>query len=253
MKNSDPSTTAVAVTPKKDSTGEIPMIDLAEAINFVSAIHEKGLETVLLPEVAKGMGYGNPTSTPFYRRLTAARHFGLLGSSKAELTLRAREYLNPTKEGARVEAMTDAIMGIKHYAAEVQKLTGKKLNIQFVANVFANECKLSAAGASICARVFESSLKTAGFLTPEGLVVHPTNTPAPKTPEVRDEEIIGEDVVEPSKGKAKTHTLPLNKEGTRSISVTAPLDITEKEIKRIQAWLAVTLLVDWGNDETPSS
>src|SRR5438046_2798721 len=80
---------------KKDSTIEIPMVDLEEAVRLVTMIHENALETASMPDVAKGCGYSNPSSTPFYRRMVAARQFGLLSTGRPELTTRSRDYLKP--------------------------------------------------------------------------------------------------------------------------------------------------------------
>ncbi|MSU59742.1 MAG: hypothetical protein EXS35_16510 [Pedosphaera sp.] len=85
-------------TGKKDSTNALPMFDMEEAIKLVVTIHDKALETAPLPQVAKGCGYAHPSSTPFYRRLAAARLFKLLGSPQAELTTFALDYLNPTEK-----------------------------------------------------------------------------------------------------------------------------------------------------------
>ncbi len=47
----------------------------------------------------------------------------------------------------------------------------------------------------------------------------------------------------------KPNVLHLNVEGTRTVTVTAPLDLTKKEIKRLKTWLGVTLLVeDWDEE-----
>ena len=72
-KPTDPKDVAPVAPAKKDSTNELPMFDLTEALNFVTKLHENALETVPMPKVAEGMGYTNPSSTPFYRRIVAAR------------------------------------------------------------------------------------------------------------------------------------------------------------------------------------
>jgi len=67
----------------------------------VNDIRQKGLETTGLAEVAKQTGYATPTSTPFYRRLVAARLFKLLAPQGAELTKLALDYLKPDSEEAK--------------------------------------------------------------------------------------------------------------------------------------------------------
>jgi len=45
------------------------------------------------------------------------------------------------------------------------------------------------------------------------------------------------------------YRLPLDRENRRVVILTAPLDVKENEVRRIQKWIEVTLLVDWNNDE----
>jgi hypothetical protein len=115
-------------TAKKDSTNALPMYDIEEALKIVTTIHDKALETAAAQEVAKGCGFANPTSTPFYRRILAARLFRLLDSPKPSLTKFALDYLKPDTVGAKQNALNQAIMGIKEYANIVNLHIGKKLN-----------------------------------------------------------------------------------------------------------------------------
>jgi hypothetical protein len=73
-------------------------------------------------------------------------------------------------------------------------------------------------------------------------VEQPPKNPPSGLPSARN----GEDV-DPGKG-VLSFTLPLDKEQTRKITITAPLDVTAKEVKRIKQWLEVTLLIE-GSDE----
>lgn len=242
-----------APSAKKDTTADLPMLDLAEALTFVTAIHEKALENSAMPDVAKGTGYAHASSTPFYRRTVASRLFGLLGSSRAQLTVRAKDYLKPKSDEARTKALRDAVMDIPLYAKEIDRFNGKKLNLQYVANAFGESLQISDTCASTCAKVFESSIKFAGFLSPDGTLELPSNSNGAK-PAVAENPPAATPPA--SKGTDKTHSLPLNKAGTRSISVTAPLDITTKEIERVKKWLEVLVVEfddnDGGVNELPT-
>ena len=101
---------------KKDSTIDLPMIDLGEAVELVTTIHEKALETASMPEVAKACGYTSPSSTPFYRRAAAARLFKMLSPQKAELTSQALDYFKPDCEDAKQRSLESAVMGVPAYA-----------------------------------------------------------------------------------------------------------------------------------------
>jgi hypothetical protein len=241
----------------KDYTSDLPMFDLEEVLKLVTDIHEKALETASMPEVAKGCGYASPSSTPFYRRMVAARLFRLLSSQRAELTKQALDYLKPDTEDAKSKALTDAILGIPTYAELIQSHHGKRINLEIVANGFARKHFLTKPGASLCARAFVSSIKTAGFLNTDGTIgigtinltaadndsgdpVNPINPPADKSA----------NPILPNPPGTHTHTLPLANQ--RKVTINAPLDITPNEISRLKAWAEVTLLVEWHEKEAKS-
>lgn len=47
----------------------------------------------------------------------------------------------------------------------------------------------------------------------------------------------------------QSHTLYLDKTKKRKFTISAPLDVNPNEVKRIQKWLEVTLLMDWNEPE----
>jgi hypothetical protein len=229
---------------KKDSTNIIPMFDLEEAMKLVVTIHDKALETSSLPQVAKGCGYASPTSTPFYRRLTAARLFTLLGSPQAELTTLALDYLKPDHEDAKRTALTRAIMGIPAYADLVRRHIGKKLNTEIVSHSFSRNFSLTDVCAGVCARAFVSSLKFAGFIALDGTVSLPQDAVVPTLPnppansQSREPEEGGNDQ------ECQTQTLYLDSKRKRRITIKAPLTVTKDELERIRAWLGFQLIVE---------
>jgi hypothetical protein len=257
--------TASSAGVKKDSTSELPMFDLNEVLNFVTKIHDQALEAAPMPDVAKGVGYKHATSTPFYRRMLAARRFGLLSESRAELTIRARNFLKPDTDDAKSVALQDAVMGIPAYAEEIERHIGKKLNVQFVAHAWEKAKPLTSECALICAKVFESSIRTAGYILPDGTVSRPSSSAMPKreppppagsgsgvaTPPNENETTAAALAAMSGAGTVATkpHTLPLDKAGKRVVVIHAPLDLNEKEIRRIQKWIEVALFVDW-NEST---
>lgn len=238
---------------KKDSTNELPMYDIQEAITLVTKIREKGLETHALPDVAKECGYANPTSTPFYRRLVAARLFKFLNSPKAELTKIAQDYLKPDTDDGKQVALTQAIMGIKVYADIVNQHIGRRLNTELIANKLEKDTTLSitTACAKVCANVFASSLKFAGFIAADGTVVVPSSgtTTAPDSQPQVDQ---------PDKAKtngtngnelqadeeSQVQTLYLDNKRKRKITIKAPFSVTKEELERIRAWLGFQLIVE---------
>lgn len=233
---------------RKDSTNEVPMFDLEEVLKLVTKIHNEGLETAAMPDVAKACGYAHPSSTPFYRRMLAARLFGLLSKSGAELSVRATNYLKPDSEDAHRLALNDAILGIPLYAETIQKFAGKKLNVQLVANGFEKQLGITSACALTCAKVFESSLRQANFLNSEGLVSSSSaNGASSNAAKPQAEQQAPEVRILETSGPTKTYHLPLK--DNRQISITAPLDLTQQEITRLQKWVEVTLFLSWDESE----
>lgn len=248
----------MADTTKKDSTNDLPMYDIEEAIKLVSTIHDKALETAAMPDVAKGCGYANPTSTPFYRRMVAARLFKFISSPKPELTALAKDYLKPDTDGAKQAALTQSIMGIKTYADIVNLNVGKKINADLLANKLEKDDSLaiSKSCAKTCATVFLSSIKFAGFISADGIITIPSGnelvTPAP-TPSAslplpkipKPEELEADD-------ESQIQTLFLDNKRKRKITIKAPFTVTTTELERIKSWLGFQLIIEDSNDDTPS-
>src|ERR1039458_5799221 len=250
MSDTDQVKRVAAKPAAKDYTTELPMFELATAIEFVTTIHEKALETASMQDVAKAFGYSNVSSTPFYRKVLASRMFGLLASQVPELTKRALDYLKPDTEDAKSRALNDSIMGIPAYSELVQTHQGKRINLDIVANGFMRKFPLTQAAAGLCARVFVNSVRTAGFMTQDG-TIGAVVQPAPDSD--------SEDQVPPILPKDKfdgktppavgTHTYELPLANKRKVTINAPLDITANEISRLKAWAEVTLLVEWHEKE----
>lgn len=230
----------------QDSTTRLPMIDLEEAIKVVTDIRNKAVETASMPEVAKALGYANATSTPFYRRISAARIFGLL-SGKSALTQDAIDYIRPHDEGTKLHVLAKAVFGIPYYVELVNRYHGKKLNIELVANAIAKDCKLTDACALVCAKAFEASLKFAGMMVHDGTVM-PGEKSVPPKPST--EQALGAtprtDPLPSNTPETHAHEIFLDKAKSRSFSFTGPLEITRSEYERICKWLEFTMLI---NDE----
>jgi hypothetical protein len=237
----------------KDYTSDLPMFDLATALEFVTIIHEKALETASMLDVAKSFKYSSVSSTPFYRKVLSARIFGILAYQAPELTKRALDYLKPDTEDAKSRALSDAIMGIPAYAELVQSHQGKRINHDIVANGFMRKFPLTKAGATLCARVFVNSVRTAGFMTADGTI---GSVAQPAANGENDDQAQTQVVANKSEPQTATtlpgthtHTLPLANQ--RKVTINAPLDITPNEIARLKAWAEVTLLVEWHEKDAP--
>jgi hypothetical protein len=254
MSDNDQSKKVPAKHAPKDYTSELPMFDLATTIEFVTGIHEKALETASMIDVAKAFGYSDTSSTPFYRKILAARHFGLISDQGPGLTKQALDYLKPDAEDAKSRALNSCIMGIPAFAELVQSHQGKRINIDIVANGFMRKFPLTKAGASLCARVFVNSVRTAGFMTPDGTIgaVVAAESVIESGDQSQSVPAAGRPGVQAVQNLPGTHTHTLPLANQRKVTINAPLDITPNEISRLKAWAEVTLLVEWHEKEAKS-
>jgi hypothetical protein len=227
---------------KRDSTSDLPMFGLDEAVSLISNIHEKALERAAMPEVARAIGYKHASSTPFYRRMVAARLFGLVAPSGPELTVRARDILKPISANAKEDALIAAVMGIAYYSELIDSHDGKRANEGFIANGIARKYDLTDGCAKTCAKAFMSSLRVAGLLNSDGVVEsNPTRSPASTDNKKNLEVALGND--DPDSDQVE-YTLYLDKTKSRKMLVKGPISITPSEYRRLCDWLKVTLIID---------
>lgn len=238
----------------KDFTSRLPMVDLETAIGVVTKIREKGLEVAPAADVAKALGYKTPTSSPFYIRMLAARLFGLL-SGKSVLAPRAIDFLKPRDERMKATVLVDAIMGIPPYKDLVGRYEDKKINTELVSNAIETQQRLTPACALLCSKVFESSLRFAGMLSPDGIVGTGPGTGQSSTQEPPPAPAGASGDVQPSMEPAiaggpdtQAHTLFLDKGKVRRFSFNGPVEVTTAEYERICQWLKVTMIVVEGTE-----
>jgi hypothetical protein len=233
-----------------DTATKLPLVDLEASIKTVMDIDTKALETASMQRVATELGYASPTSSPFYRRISAARTFGLL-SQKSSLTSAASDYIRPHDEGTRSLVLKAAIMGIPYYRTLINLYTNKKLNVDLVANAVAKDCHMDDDLAQLSAKAFEASLKFAGMIGDDGVVRPLQPSPAP-TPQgiIKHGEIKKVCEEEDDTGKNKhdgddtqRHVIYLDKSKVREFSFTGPLEVTRAEFERICKWLEFTMLI----------
>jgi hypothetical protein len=248
---------------KKTSTTDLPMFDLGQIVSFVNDIRQKGLETTGLAEVAKQTGYAAPTSTPFYRRLVAARLFKLLAPQGAELTKLALDYLKPDSEEAKAAALAEAIYSVPTYVELMDKHVGKKLNFEMLANGIARSSGLADSCAQICARAFIVSVKFAGLLTGDDTLTRGPDKRTNRLLTNQSATVMGNPLVVASAmqggAELETYYLTLDARTKRRVVVQAPPAVTAQELKRVQEWLSFQLLVteaeaaQLGDSPTPSN
>src|SRR6267142_578304 len=157
-------------TTRKASTNELPMVDLGTVLDFVGKIESDGLQTLTVHEVAKRMGFASATSTPFYRRIVAAKLFGLLDTTQGvNLTKLALDHFKPTDEESKKQALATAVKNVVGYQGLVERFSGKRLPPQeILKNFIERQFDLTADTANACAEVFMRSVNRAGLVKADG-------------------------------------------------------------------------------------
>jgi hypothetical protein len=234
-------------TARKTSTNELPMIDLATVLDFVGKIESDGLQTLSVHEVAKRKGFASATSTPFYRRIVAAKLFGLLDTTQGvNLTKLALDYFKPTDDDSKAAALATAMKNVVAYQKILDRYSGKRLpQVDILANLIEREFNLVSDAAKLCGSVFVSSAQRAALIGDDGTL----STAIPERvspPPSADKSTRPPPSPFPSTfaGAAapddyELHFLTLDAKAQRRVILQAPPVITASELKRIQNWLAV--------------
>ncbi len=239
----------------QDSTTKIPMVDIEAAIALAINIRERALETATMDEVAKELGYSSQTSTPFYRRITAARMFNLI-AEKSSLSKDMVDYIRPDDEQMKARVLMNAVFNVSAYRDLLARYANKKLNVDLAKNAIAKEHNLTDACAMVCAKAFESTLRFAGLMSSDG-IVHPAldgekaeKGAAPITGGTEGSGVANGNVKDrpdddpsPELPNTHRHTLYLDKEKARSFQFSGPLEISRAEFERICRWLEFTMLI----------
>lgn len=234
-------------TARKASTNELPMMDLGTVLDFVGKIESDGLQTLTVHEVAKRMGFASATSTPFYRRIVAAKLFGLLDTTQGvNLTKLALDYFKPTDDDSKAAALATAMKNVIAYQKILDRYSGKRLpQVDILANLIEREFNLASDAAKLCGGVFVTSAQRAGLVGGDGTLStaiaervspQPSVEKATQQPASSFQRTVTE---APAPDNYESHFLTLDAKAQRRVMLQAPPVITESELKRIQNWLAV--------------
>jgi hypothetical protein len=232
---------------RKASTNELPMVDLGTVLDFVNKIESDGLQTLTVHEVAKRMGFASATSTPFYRRIVAAKLFGLLDTTQGvNLTKLALDYFKPTDDDSKAAALATAMKNVVAYQKILDRYSGKRLpQVDILANLIEREFNLASDAARLCGSVFGTSAQRAALVRGDGTLstAIPERVFLPPSGEKATQPAaLSFQSAAPPAGAPndyESHFLTLDAKAQRRVMLQAPPVITESELKRIQNWLAV--------------
>jgi hypothetical protein len=234
-------------TTRKASTNELPMVDLGTVLDFVGKIESDGLQTLTVHEVAKRMGFASATSTPFYRRIVAAKLFGLLDTTQGvNLTKLALDYFKPTDDESKAAALATGMKNVDSYQKILERYSGKRLpQVDILANLIEREFNLASDAAKVCGTVFVNSAQRAGIVRGDGTLSTAIPERVSASPAAEKANQGAQSLFQPATASAGTpndyesHFLTLDAKAQRRVILQAPPVITASELKRIQNWLAV--------------
>jgi hypothetical protein len=203
-----------------------------------------------MPVVAKACGYASPTSTGFYRRIVAARLFQLLQLQGAALTPLALDYFKPESDDAKSRALKKAVRSVTSYQPLLEKYVAKKLVVDNVENAIARSTDLTDECALLCAKCFIQSLRFAGELDGDDVLLAVSRVP--EVGLAKDSTAVTAITPTiPAGGSLETYFLTLDAGGKRRVIVQAPAAVTSAELKRIQDWLSFQLLISENEQNGP--
>lgn len=235
---------------KKASTTDLPMVDLDAVLVFAEKVESEGLQTLSQQEVASRLRYANPTSTPFYRRVVAAKLFGLIDTTQGvNLTRLALDYFKPTDEESKQQALITAVKNVIGYQGIIERFSDKRLPpLDILKNFIEREFDLASEAANACADIFVRSVNRAGLVKSDGTLS--LNVPSLSMGNTSSRKAFSQPgpgvIPNPSASvseESESHYLTLDASRNRRVTVEAPPIITASELKRIQNWLAVQLHV----------
>ena len=230
-----------------------PVYGLDEALKIGQAVYDLGgsRAPVKKETLANHMSYAE-TGPSFVQRIAAARTFGLIdGRGGYSLTELGRQYYLPTNDTDRNAAAYQALQRPPVFAKIFARFQGQRLPAnQLLGNIVHTESGIPASWKDKVASLFVKSATAIGAVDAQGMLKAADSMPSTREERSVDgggesrgaDERKPDEKQKPAAPGTHTHTLPLANQ--RKVTINAPLDITSKEIARLQQWAAVTLLID---------
>lgn len=150
-----------------------PPVDVNEALKFSAIVERLGARNVSEPILLKDLGLTHPASTSFWKKVTSAKHFGLLSvDGKAySLTERARLILRPKDEDSKKQFLLETFLTPELYKELHEKFNGKQIPpLDTLSNILLHDHGINANVSSDAAEAFVESAKFVGLLGDDNLL-----------------------------------------------------------------------------------
>lgn len=148
-----------------------PIYDLNDAIEVAQTIRDRGGGASTRDQLAAFLGYSSTNNGAFLSRLSAARLFGVVGSSGRELvpTELATRMLNPEWPDDAAEARVEAFLNVPLYRAIYQRYEGQQLPPEVgLRNALRTFYEVPESRTATAYRVLMDSADQAGFFAARG-------------------------------------------------------------------------------------
>lgn len=254
-KNGKDEDEATATGKAARSETKYPYYSLTKMIEFVTAVRRAGGSEAPDSDVMRELNLSQKTERLWGYGVPAATYFGLIervgrgDEGRIKLTELANRIALPgTPEEARA-AKVAAVLKPELYAKLLERFAGHPVpSRDGLKNILHRDYKIVESMAPIAADAFLESIKEAGLVTADNVVLSPTQPPhtaemgKPPPRKIDDEPKGGETIVVPPGFVSHRFTL------RRNMVVTLPLpeDLTAKDVERLSKWLATLPLDEEG-------
>ncbi len=157
---------------RRERSARYPGVPLADAIELVRFLDERGLDGLPASEIALALGYKNVKTNTFSARLSSARQFGLLTLSDEGygLTGSARALIHPVNPDDPARLKRQLFLEPPLYADLAERLEGKRVpEPAILANLLYHHYQITASAKQAAADAFLQSARDAGVLGEDGV------------------------------------------------------------------------------------
>lgn len=164
-----PEAHSVADKESRTQSGTVfPYFDLEQSIKVAEAIYQKGGGQCTAEQLAAWLDYKSPSSGTYNMRYYAAKHFGLVESSKGVIgvTARGKAILAPVMPDDAAKAKVEAFLAIPLFAAIYEKFKRQALPQEMgLRNLLQHTYKIVPERITQAMRVLKNSAEQAGFFS----------------------------------------------------------------------------------------